>query len=163
VVYERRGDVGNADEWEGWRVGNLRPVFEPVLWLTKPYKVGTTIADNVLGHGVGAFNEVAFAGYTGASDNVLRIGFESAERTGLHPMQKPLKLMEALISLTTQPGQLVLDPFAGSGSTLVAAHRLGRRSIGFEVDPEYCATAERRLDAAESQPGRNVSRQERLL
>ena len=60
VVYERRGDLENSKKWDGWRVGNLRPTFEPVLWFTKPYKIGTTIADNVLIHGVGAFNEEAF-------------------------------------------------------------------------------------------------------
>ncbi|NJL90106.1 MAG: site-specific DNA-methyltransferase [Coleofasciculaceae cyanobacterium SM2_1_6] len=53
AVYERRGDLENLEKWEGWRLGNLRPTFEPVLWFTKPYKIGTTIADNILLHGVG--------------------------------------------------------------------------------------------------------------
>ena len=63
IVYERRGDLRAAADWEGWRIGNLRPTFEPILWFTKPYKIGTTIADNMLRHGVGAYNEVAFARY----------------------------------------------------------------------------------------------------
>ena len=67
IVYDRRGDDENAHKWEGWRVGNLRPVFEPILWFTKPYKIGTTIADNVLTHGVGAFNEEAFLKYENLS------------------------------------------------------------------------------------------------
>ena len=54
VVFQRRGDRASAEQWEGWRVGNLRPTFEPVLWFVKPYTIGTTIADNVLMHGVGA-------------------------------------------------------------------------------------------------------------
>ena len=53
--------------------------------------------------------------------------------------------MQALIELTTKEGQLVLDPFAGSGSTLVAAQNLGRRYMGFEAVPEYVDTAKRRL------------------
>jgi site-specific DNA-methyltransferase (adenine-specific) len=53
IVFERRGDMSMADKWKGWRLGNLRPVFEPVLWFTKPYTIGTTIADNARHHGVG--------------------------------------------------------------------------------------------------------------
>ena len=144
VVYDRRGDVENSQKWDGWRVGNLRPIFEPVLWFTKPYKIGTTIADNVLTHGVGAFNEKAFLKYENSPDNVLTSGFTPKEM-GLHPTQKPIKLMQALIALTTQQEQIVLDPFCGSGSTLIAAKLLGRQYIGFEVDKGYSAIAEERL------------------
>lgn len=145
IVYDRRGDDENARQWEGWRVGNLRPIFEPILWFTKPYKIGTTIADNVLTHGVGAFNEEAFLKYENNPDNVLRSGFMSGE-TGFHPTQKPIKLMQALIELTTQEGQVVLDPFCGSGSTLVAAALIGRKYLGFELDETYTRIAEKRLD-----------------
>lgn len=144
IVYERRGDIENSQNWDGWRVGNLRPTFEPVLWFTKPYKIGTTIADNVLTHGVGAFNEEAFLKYEKSPDNVLTSGFVSGE-SGQHPTQKPVKLMQALIELTTQEGQIVLDPFCGSGSTLVAAKSLGRKYIGFEMSADYASIAEDRL------------------
>jgi site-specific DNA-methyltransferase (adenine-specific) len=53
--------------------------------------------------------------------------------------------MKALIELTTLPGHLVLDPFAGSGSTLVAAQELGRRFLGFERDATHAATVAKRL------------------
>ncbi len=145
VVYERRGDNKNAQEWEGWKVGNLRPTFEPVLWFTKPYKIGTTIADNVLSHGVGAFNEEAFLRYEKFTDNILTSGFMPGE-SGLHPTQKPIKLMQALIELATQEGQVVLDPFSGSGTTLVAAKNTGRKYIGFELNTEYFKIAENRLN-----------------
>lgn len=145
VVYERRGDMKNATDWEGWKVGNLRPTFEPVLWFTKPYKIGTTIADNVLAHGVGAFNEEAFLRYEKLTDNVLTSGFMPGE-SGLHPTQKPIKLMQALIELATQEGQVVLDPFCGSGTTLAAAKNTGRKYIGFELNPEYFEIAEFRLN-----------------
>ncbi len=144
IVYERRGDLKNSTKWVGWRVGNLRPTFEPVLWFTKPYKIGTTIADNVLAHGVGAFNEEAFLKYEESPDNVLTSGFVYGE-SGCHPTQKPVRLMQALIELTTQEGQVVLDPFCGSGSTLVAAKSLGRKYIGFEEKKEYATIAEDRL------------------
>jgi len=144
VVFQRRGDDKSADKWEGWRVGNLRPTFEPILWFVKPYTIGTTIADNVLAHEVGAFNEPAFTRYEQVPDNVLRSGFAKGER-GLHLAQKPVKLLRALIELTTVPGQLVLDPFCGSGSTLVAAKAAAREYLGFEVDPDAAKVANDRL------------------
>lgn len=144
VVYDRRGDTTHAQEWDGWKVGNLRPIYEPILWFTKPYKMGTTIADNVLQHGVGAYNEAAFMKYVTSPDNVIYGGLPAAE-SGLHPTQKSLRLMSALIELASQPGQIVLDPFAGSGSTIVAAELLGRVGIGYEYDPEYFSIAKERL------------------
>ena len=144
VVFQRRGDSENADKWEGWRVGNLRPTFEPILWFVKPYTIGTTIADNVLAHGVGAFNEQAFIRLENVPDNVLRSGFAKGEG-GLHLAQKPVKLLRALIELATTPGQIVLDPFCGSGSTLVAAKLSDRQYLGFEVDPDSVNIANERL------------------
>ena len=144
VVYSRRGDSVNAEKWTGWRVGNLRPKFEPILWFVKPYSIGKTIADNVLAHEVGAFNECAFVTYEKSPDNILRSGFMTGEG-GQHIAQKPVKLLKALIELTTKKGQIVLDPFCGSGSTLVAAKALDRYYIGFDNDENCVATAERRL------------------
>ena len=136
VVFERRGDQASAREWEGWRVGNLRPTFEPILWFTRPYKIGTTIADNALNQGVGPFNEEEFLRFVSRPDNIIECGL-SSEEAGLHPTQKPIRLMQSLIALTTRPGQIVLDPFAGSGTTAVAAKNLGRHFIAFETDAKY--------------------------
>jgi site-specific DNA-methyltransferase (adenine-specific) len=144
IVFQRRGDEDSAKEWDGWRVGNLRPTFEPILWFVKPYAIGTTIADNVLNHGVGAFNEEAFVRHERVPDNVLRSGFGKGEG-GRHIAQKPVKLLRALIELTTLPRQLVLDPFCGSGSTLVAAKATNRNFLGFEVDPEAVKVAKERI------------------
>ena len=144
IVFQRRGDEESAKRWDGWRIGNLRPTFEPILWFVKPYTIGSTIADNVLAHGIGAFNEDAFVRYERVPDNVLRSGFGKGEG-GRHIAQKPVKLLRALIELTTLPGQLVLDPFCGSGSTLVAAKSISRDFLGFEVDPEAVKVARERL------------------
>lgn len=63
----------------------------------------------------------------------------------LHPTQKPVAALSAVIAAYTRPGDLVLDPFAGSGSTLVAARELGRKGLGIELDAGHARTASRRL------------------
>lgn len=62
-----------------------------------------------------------------------------------HPTEKPLSCLRTLINTFTRPGDTVLDPFAGSGSTCVAARELGRRYIGIEIDATYYAAARARL------------------
>ncbi len=64
-----------------------------------------------------------------------------------HPTVKPTALMEWLVKLVTPEGGLVLDPFMGSGSTLVAAKRLGLDAVGIDMEPKYCEIAKRRLEA----------------
>jgi DNA modification methylase len=64
----------------------------------------------------------------------------------LHPTMKPLPLMERAIENSSQTGDLVLDPFLGSGSTLVAAERTGRVCAGMELDPIYAEAAVRRWE-----------------
>lgn len=59
------------------------------------------------------------------------------ESIKLHPTQKPVKLLETLIEIFTDPGDVVIDPVAGSGSTLVAAENLGRKSYGFEIKKNF--------------------------
>jgi site-specific DNA-methyltransferase (adenine-specific) len=72
-------------------------------------------------------------------------------RTQLHMTEKPLGLMEALVRDFTDPGELILDPFAGSGTTGVAAIRNGRRFLGWERDPKFHAVASKRLAGAREQ------------
>jgi len=78
-------------------------------------------------------------------------GAKSLERDGHHPTEKPIWLMQALIADFTQPGDTILDPFMGSGTTGVAAIRAGRKFVGIEKDPEHYATAVRRMRYEESQ------------
>jgi site-specific DNA-methyltransferase (adenine-specific) len=66
---------------------------------------------------------------------------------GHHPTQKPLELLDRIILSATGPDDLVLDPFAGSGTTGLAARRRARRFIGFEISRDYAALAARRLQA----------------
>lgn len=69
---------------------------------------------------------------------------------GKHPTQKPLYLLERIITASTLPGDLVLDPFCGSSSTGVAAKRLGRRFIGIDNEKEYIELSMRRLEQEEN-------------
>jgi len=62
-----------------------------------------------------------------------------------HPTQKPVPVMEWLLRKLTTPADVILDPYAGSGTTLVAAKNLGRRAIGIEIDRHYCEVAVNRL------------------
>lgn len=144
VTLRRRAELAEAERWEGWRLGNLAPVFEPILHVFKPY--ARTLVDNVLQHGVGALNMEAYAAESGGMRNLIRAGLQPGEG-GLHPAQKPVSLLIALIELVTPPGGLVLDPFAGAGSTGVAARRCGRKALLIERDEAYAATARERLAA----------------
>jgi site-specific DNA-methyltransferase (adenine-specific) len=65
----------------------------------------------------------------------------------LHPTQKPIEALTPLIEAFTTPGALVLDPFCGSGSTLMAARRLGRDWIGVELDSNHYQTASNRMNS----------------
>lgn len=78
----------------------------------------------------------------GAVSNVLTAPIPSGKR---HPNEKPIELMKRLVLLHSQPGSLLLDPFAGSGTTLRAASDTGRRAVGIEADEAYCEIAAKRL------------------
>lgn len=78
--------------------------------------------------------------------NVLRF---PAVRDGDHPTEKPDALLQTLLSVVAPPRSIVLDPFAGSGSTLYAARHLGHKAIGIEADERYCEVIAKR--AAQSQ------------
>lgn len=149
-IYERRHDNENEEKWKGWRVANLRPIFEPILWFQKPYKIGGTIADNVLNNEVGAWNEEAVKKYNlnyknnNFYDNLIKVE-TSKNDFGSHVNQKPLKLMEFLISLVTKEKAIILDPFSGSGTTCIAAKNINRHYIGIEIDPSNVEISNKRL------------------
>lgn len=71
---------------------------------------------------------------------------------GGHPTQKPVEILKPLIHYSVPVGGLVVDPFAGSGSTLVAARELGRRAVGVEASEEYAEAAAKRLSVLDAQP-----------
>lgn len=139
-VLQQRGLSDHAKDWEGWRLGNLAPIWEPIAWLFKPYS--RTITDNVLEYQVGAVNTQECSIEGKSPTNLLKFGFTEEK---IHEAQKPLSLLEFLITLTTREGHIVLDPFMGSGSTAVACKKLKRQFIGFEIHETYVELSNKRL------------------
>lgn len=78
----------------------------------------------------------------------LTVPFWSMAENTDHPTQKPEKLLAKVILASSNPGDIVLDPFLGSGTTAVVAKKLGRQFIGVEIDEEYCLMALKRLEDA---------------
>lgn len=148
-IYKRRKDSVNEKKWKDWRLANLRPIFEPILWFQKPYKLGSTLADNVLTYNVGAWNEKALLKYNIQDkvkiySNIIKVKTTHHDY-GMHIAQKPLNLMKLLVSLVTLEKQIVLDPFCGSGTTCIAAKKLNRHFIGLDFDKKSVLLSNKRL------------------
>lgn len=79
----------------------------------------------------------------------ITIPFWSMPENTDHPTQKPEKLVAKIILASSKPGDMVFDPFLGSGTTSVVAKKLNRRYLGIDIDEAYCCLAEKRLELAE--------------
>lgn len=95
---------------------------------------------------------IIFPGGIGRRGNLLSVSsFYLSEGQEDHPTQKPEKILRQFVADSTNPGDIIFDPFMGSGTTGVACMQLGRRFIGCEIDPNYYAIAEKRIKAAAMQ------------
>jgi site-specific DNA-methyltransferase (adenine-specific) len=81
--------------------------------------------------------------------NDITVPFWSMPENTDHPTQKPEKLLAKLILASSNKGDIVFDPFVGSGTTVVVAKKLGRHFVGIEQESEYCALAQKRLKMAD--------------
>lgn len=120
--------------WKSAKAPRLRDVHEYLLVFCKE-------SFSRLEQGESDITREEFLQYT---LSVWEVPPESARRVG-HPAPFPVELARRVIKLFTYRGDVVLDPFCGSGSTLVAAHLTKRRWVGYEIVPEYCELALRRL------------------
>jgi site-specific DNA-methyltransferase (adenine-specific) len=157
-----RAITPEAQQWQGWGTA-LKPALEPITVARKP--LAGTVAANVLQHETGAINvdgcRVGDAGRHPANlihDGTLTLPGDAqrffycakaskADRGEFnrHPTVKPTELMRYLCRLVTPPGGVVVDPFAGSGSTGKAARAEGFDFIGIEQDVDSYLTACRRV------------------
>lgn len=87
-----------------------------------------------------------------SAGKVANIFSQMPSRERQHPNEKPLELIERLVGIHSHVGDIVCDPFMGSGTTGVAAVRLGRKFIGIECEPKYFEIACRRISDALSRP-----------
>lgn len=94
----------------------------------------------------------------GNVNNYLKLSIISPKEKLAHETQKPIRLMKHLIKLFTVDGDVVFDPFLGSGTTAAAAKRLGRKYIGFEIDKKYLDIANDRLSKINSSDERVLNK-----
>lgn len=142
----------------GWKTPQIKSCHEPIVMAQKPLE--GKFLDNYIKYDVGLVNtETKLSGYfpsnvvsTDEFDEVIdryflvaKPGKKEKGEYNLHKTVKPLALCQYLIALTTREGQVVLDPFLGSGTTAVAAKRIKRKYVGVELNYEYVQIAMKRL------------------
>lgn len=129
--------------WRGWH-SCLRNEWEAIAILQKPLE--QNYLNTFVKHEVGLFFTENADG-TFQSNIIENIKKDKEDEFNVHCTVKPLALMEKLVEMFVPPSgkHIVLDPFAGSGTTLLAAKNLGRSYIGIEIVPEYIPIIERRL------------------
>ena len=140
VIWRKGKGANGSCAWGSWRSAKaprLRDVHEYLLIFAKD---GFARPDR-------GESDIDRDEFMEATLSVWDILPESAKRVG-HPAPFPVDLAARVIQLFSYVGDVVLDPFLGSGTTAVAAVRHNRRYVGFEIDPDYFALAETRIDAA---------------
>ena len=148
IIWQKAKSAGGSTAWGSWRSAKnptLRDVHEYVIVASKgPFKRVREGTDTI-----------GKEDFLDATISVWDILPESARRVG-HPAPFPVELPRRLIELYTFAGDLVLDPFLGSGSTAVAAVIAGRHYVGYETEPRYVEMAGHRI--ADARFGRRTAR-----
>ncbi len=125
----------------------------PSMWqLPAPDAIGGVFVSGAVGRNRWGWSSLIHCLLYGVAPN-LKNGAKAtaiasnamAEKTG-HPVTKPLSWLRWAVSLGSAEGDTILEPFAGSGTTLLAAKQLGRRAVGIELSERYCEIAAKRLD-----------------
>ena len=140
IVWQKAAGAGGSCAWGSWRSAKnptLRDVHEYVLVASKASYGRARLGEDT----------ISKEEFLEATTSVWQIKPASARRVG-HPAPFPVELPRRLIELYTFAGDLVLDPFIGSGSTAVAAIQTGRHYIGYDTEPAYVEMARARVVAA---------------
>lgn len=178
---KKRPASPQGKQYDGAGLG-LKPAYEPILMVQKPLQTGLTVAENILKFGTGALNleetRIPYApgeknvGHNPhpkgrVASNIIRSEAhqdtydkffvipkvrQHAEAFNDHPTLKPVDLMYHLVRLVSFPGQTVLDPFMGSGSTGIACVDSDRQFWGYEIEPKYFKIAQTRLELLLDKP-----------
>jgi DNA modification methylase len=159
IVWQKGAGASGSCAWGSFRSASnpvLRDVSERVLVASKGRFDRARSIEERRAEGLPHRSTVGADDFMALTLDVWQLPAESARRVG-HPAPFPVELPEKLVELYTYADDLVLDPFMGSGSTLVAAARLGRRYVGYDLDPDYVELARRRVaeeaSAPEPRPG----------
>ena len=150
IIWQKAEGASGSCAWGSFRSAAnpvLRDVTERVVVASKGRFDRARPANRRRADGLPAESTLMTDDFLALTLDVWSIPPESATRVG-HPAPFPVELPAQLIRLYTYRDDLVLDPFMGSGSALVAAARLGRRYVGYDLDPDYVAIAEERVRAA---------------
>ena len=154
VIWQKGEGATGSVAWGSFRRATnpvLRDLTERVIIASKGRFDRAVPADRRRKDGRPHQSTVSSDEFMEATLDLWRIDAESARRVN-HPAPFPVELPRRLIDLYTYADDVVLDPFAGSGSTVVAAQQLGRRGVGYDLDADYVAQANQRL---EEQPDRD--------
>lgn len=141
TIVWNEGNISRRTAWGSWMSASAPYVIAPVELIVVLYK---NRWKKTSGSGRSDITRDEFMNWT---NGLWTFGGESKKRIG-HPAPFPIELPRRCIKLFSFVGDTVLDPFAGSGTTLLAAAVLERYGIGIEVDSGYCAIAKKRLESA---------------
>ena len=147
IIWQKGEGASGSCAWGSFRSASnpvLRDITERVIVASKGRFDRARPAKRRAADGLPHESTLRTDDFLALTLDVWSIPPESARRVG-HPAPFPVELPEQLIRLYTYDGDLVLDPFMGSGSALVAAARLGRRYVGYDLDPDYVDIARRRV------------------
>ncbi len=147
VVWRKARGMSGSCAWGSFRSATnpvLRDTTERIVIASKGRFDRARSEQRRTNEGLPSGSTISTDEFLESTLDVWEIPSESAQRIG-HPAPFPVALPERLINLYTFEGDLVLDPFMGSGTTLVAAARTGRRGVGYDLDPAYVDLARERL------------------
>lgn len=159
--------IAHFKHWISWEAPtapmgkSLQPAHYGILFYTKEQK-GTKIHELRYPHKRDRKKGVLWKDYGGKKDQLHPFGplisdvwtdihrIKHNTKRDPHPCQLPIHLLDRLILMTTDENDVVLDPFSGTGTTAISAKRLGRKYIGFELDPEYVKVSKDKLKEVKS-------------
>ncbi|MDG1538460.1 MAG: DNA methyltransferase [Candidatus Poseidonia sp.] len=148
IIWDKSASAGSSCAWGSFQSASnpcLRDVHEYLLVFSKGnYKLPRTKSERADGR----VDTVPRDDFIKHTKSIWSFATERASRVN-HPAPFPIELPKRCIELYSFVGDVVLDPFNGSGTTCVAAKQHGRHYIGVDLSEEYCSTAERRLDEVE--------------